>query len=358
MTSVTAAGLVKRFGPNVAVNGISFEVSAGQFATLLGPSGCGKTTTLRMIAGLERPDAGEIRIGPRVLNSADVFVQPEKREIGMVFQSYAIWPHLSVFENVAFPLRERRVPRSEIAERVMATLDLVGLAPFAQRPAPLLSGGQQQRVALARALVSGPQILLLDEPLSNLDAKLREQMRYEIRNMQVRLGITTILVTHDQVEAMTLSDHLIVMNVGSIEQAGSPREVYEHPANAHVMDFVGKVNHLRVRIRESASGQRAVIGESELPLAESSRFADGDEAVLAFRSEAVRIAPETGDIRGVVATSTYLGSEVQYTIQVGESVVRVATSPSIWLAPGEPVRLELDLARARLWRPSDTAAPA
>src|SRR5437870_7653762 len=234
--TVRATGLVEMFGTVTAVNDLSFEAKAGEFLTLLGPSGCGKTTTLRLVAGLERPDRGEVQVGGRLLSSANsgLFVPPERRGMGMVFQSYAIWPHMTVFENVAFPLQEMRVPRPEIRQRVRAMLETVGLGGLEDRPAPMLSGGQQQRVALARALVFNPEVLLLDEPLSNLDARLREEMRFELRDMQARLGITSIFVTHDQAEAMTLSHHIIVMNAGRLEQHGTPEDVYRRPRTQFV----------------------------------------------------------------------------------------------------------------------------
>jgi iron(III) transport system ATP-binding protein len=350
MTDVVITGLAKSFGTFTAVDHISFDVKARQFVTLLGPSGCGKTTTLRMIAGLERPNAGEIRIGERVLFSQDgVFVPPERRNMGMVFQSYAIWPHMTVFANVAFPLREKRTPKKEIVERVMSTLQMVGLEQFAERPAPMLSGGQQQRVALARALVSNPQVLLLDEPLSNLDARLREQMRFEIRNMQVRLGITTIFVTHDQLEAMTLSDHIIVMNAGKIEQRGAPREVYEKPTSRYVMDFLGQVNNLPAHIQQVDGALKAVVGKSQFDVPEGD-WHEGDQAVLAVRSDAVRLVPTGGQMSGTVATATYIGGGIEYLIQVGEGQLRVLESPSTELAVGAPVSLTIAPAALRVWK--------
>ena len=216
MKDIRVTGLAKAFSKAPAVDAIDFEVPAGSLVTLLGPSGCGKTTTLRLVAGLEKPDAGEVHVGGRLLTSAarGVFVPPNKRRMGMVFQTYAIWPHMSVFENIAFPLRERRVRPTEIRERVMAMLQTLGLEGFHDRPAPLLSGGQQQRVALGRALVADPDVLLLDEPFSNLDARLREDMRLELKELQTRVGVTTLFVTHDQAEAMILSDRVFVMNAG------------------------------------------------------------------------------------------------------------------------------------------------
>src|SRR5262245_60365920 len=290
MHDVRVAGLVKTFGRVVAVDRLSFVAKAGEFLTLLGPSGCGKTTTLRLIAGLERPDAGTIHLGERLLSSAEagVFVQPERRGMGMVFQSYAVWPHMTVFENVAFPLQELRVPRREIRERVLAMLETVGLGGLADRHAPMLSGGQQQRVALARALVSNPEVLLLDEPLSNLDARLREEMRFELRDMQARLGITSIFVTHDQAEAMTLSDHIVVMNHGQIEQEGTPQEVYERPRTQFVMDFLGRANHLPARLVRGNEGWVATVNGSGfgVPIDDPVDWTEGQEVVLAFRPEA------------------------------------------------------------------------
>lgn len=232
----------------VAVKDVSFDVGRGQFFSLVGPSGCGKSTTLRTIAGLEQPDQGEIRIGDTVVYSQQrgVDVPTYERGIGMVFQSYAIWPHLSVFENVAFPLKMgKKVLKEELHRRVQTALEQVGLTGFSERDATLLSGGQQQRLALARALVGEPKVLLLDEPLSNLDAKLREQMRIELRSLQKRLGITTLYVTHDQEEALSMSDRIAVMEQGAIVQAGTPDEIYHRPANEFVANFIGKTNLLK-----------------------------------------------------------------------------------------------------------------
>src|SRR5438874_6525571 len=242
-TFLEVRNLVKIFGKLTAVDDVSFKVEQGEVVTLLGPSGCGKTTTLRMVAGFEKPDAGEVEIAGRVVVATNrrINVPPERRDIGMVFQSYAIWPHMTVFENVAFPLSVRRANRQEIKRRVEETLELVGLANFSDRPAILLSGGQQQRVSLARALVYSPSILLLDEPLSNLDAKLRNQMRVELKSLQERVSVSVLFVTHDQIEAMSLSTKLAVMNQGKIEQLGTPQEVYEQPATPFVEDFIGRV---------------------------------------------------------------------------------------------------------------------
>ncbi|HEX8165292.1 MAG TPA: ABC transporter ATP-binding protein [Beijerinckiaceae bacterium] len=256
-THIEIEDLEIRYGTVLAVKGASFRVSLGEQLTLLGPSGCGKTTTLRAIAGLERPSSGSIRIGGQaVYSSAEgINVPAEKRGLSMVFQSYAIWPHMTVFENVAYGLRVRRKSRQEIDTRVGEALDLVQMGAYANRPASALSGGQQQRVALARACVFQPSVLLFDEPLSNLDAKLRADMRIELRELQHRLGITSVYVTHDLEEALAMSDRIVVMRDGEIEQIGSPTEIYNLPRNAFVADFVGSSNLIRGRLRPDLAGE-------------------------------------------------------------------------------------------------------
>src|SRR5882724_7638236 len=256
MGTVRATGLVKTFGTVTAVNDLSFEARAGEFLTLLGPSGCGKTTTLRLVAGLERPDAGEITLRGRMVASVPrrVFLAPNLRNLGMVFQSYAIWPHMTVFENIAYPLTLRGVKRGVIRDKVERVLGLVGLEGLEARAATLLSGGQMQRLALCRALVYEPDLLLLDEPFSNLDAKLREQMRIELKLLQRRLGITVLFVTHDQIEALSLSDRIAVMQRGRVEQVGPPRSLYEHPASGFVRDFLGQTVILPGRVAKLMPG--------------------------------------------------------------------------------------------------------
>jgi iron(III) transport system ATP-binding protein len=246
MSNVVLEKVSRNFGDFVAVSGVDLRVNEGEFVTLLGPSGCGKTTTLRMVAGLEQNTGGRISIGDRIVSDADrgLFVPAEHRALGMVFQSYAIWPHMTVFDNVAYPLRVRRTLRSEIRDRVLAALRLVEMEAYADRPAPALSGGQQQRVAIARALVFEPALLLLDEPLSNLDARLRTQMGSEFRSLQKRLGITSLYVTHDQEEAMALSDRVVVMQAGRVLQIGDPEEIYQRPQSAAVASFFGSPNLL------------------------------------------------------------------------------------------------------------------
>jgi ABC-type Fe3+/spermidine/putrescine transport system ATPase subunit len=247
--SIDVRDLVVRYGTVLAVRGVTFTVGAGEHVTLLGPSGCGKTTTLRAIAGLERPTSGEIRIGgePVFSSSPAINVPAERRGLSMVFQSYAIWPHMSVFDNVAYGLRVRKRPAAEIARRVREALDLVQLGDLSARSASKLSGGQQQRVALARAFVFSPSVLLFDEPLSNLDAKLRAEMRVELKELQRRLGITSVYVTHDLEEALAISDRIVVMRDGAIEQVGAPAEIYDRPRNTFVADFIGSANLIRGR---------------------------------------------------------------------------------------------------------------
>ena len=268
MSNVVLEKVSRKFGDFTAVSGVDLAVREGEFVTLLGPSGCGKTTTLRMVAGLEQNTGGRISIGGRVVSDAErgLFVPAEHRALGMVFQSYAIWPHMTVFDNVAYPLRVRRMGRSDIRARVLEALKLVEMADYADRPAPALSGGQQQRVAIARALVFEPALLLLDEPLSNLDARLRAQMGSEFRALQKRLGITSLYVTHDQQEAMALSDRVVVMQAGRVLQIGAPEEIYQRPLSQAVASFFGSPNLLpatgelrkarRCRLRIVGSGQR------------------------------------------------------------------------------------------------------
>jgi ABC-type Fe3+/spermidine/putrescine transport system ATPase subunit len=262
--SIEVRDLVVRYGRVIAVRGVTFSVAAGEHLTLLGPSGCGKTTTLRAIAGLEQPESGEIRIGGAVVfgTTPRVHVPPERRGLSMVFQSYAIWPHMTVLDNVAYGLRVRRMPEAEIAERVRWALELVQMGELARRSASKLSGGQQQRVALARAFVFSPAVLLFDEPLSNLDAKLRAEMRIELKELQHRLGITSVYVTHDLEEALAISDRIVVMRDGVIEQVGTPGEIYDRPRNTFVADFVGSANLIRGRHRSDLEGEGLVVLET------------------------------------------------------------------------------------------------
>src|SRR5262249_49110876 len=295
--SIEVRDLVVRYGRVTAVRGVTFTVGAGEHLTLLGPSGCGKTTTLRAIAGLEQPESGEIRIdGAVVYSSAPrVLVPPESRGLSMVFQSYAIWPHMTVFDNVAYGLRVRKVAERELAERVAAALELVQMGALARRGASKLSGGQQQRGALARAFVFSPAVLLFDEPLSNLDAKLRAEMRIEIKELQRRLGITSVYVTHDLEEALAISDRIVVMRDGAIEQVGPPAEIYDRPRNTFVADFVGSANLIHGRRRAELEHDGLVVLETPGGLLVHGRAygrAPGAEPLFSVRTVHVRLARE------------------------------------------------------------------
>jgi iron(III) transport system ATP-binding protein len=344
--------LVKRFSNDAAaVNGISFSVPKGQLFTLLGPSGCGKSTTLRCIAGLERPEGGSIRIDGRSVYSAEqgVFVNPDKRGIGMVFQSYAIWPHMTVYENVAYALEVKRTPRAEVRPRVMEALQRVGLEGFAERPAPNLSGGQQQRVALARAIVGRPSLLLFDEPLSNLDAKLRERMRAEIRELQQRLSITAIYVTHDQAEALALSDTIAVMEAGKILALGAPREIYAAPASRFVADFVGSTNIVRGRALAAAAADGTAAVETAFGVVRCrlhGGIAPGDAVELLIRPESVGLATAPSGAaenvwQAAVERVTFLGEVQDITVRLREQSLRVRVPPWLELRAGQPVYLEM-----------------
>ncbi len=311
----------------VAVDDLSLELAGGSFVTLLGPSGCGKTTTLRMIAGFESPTSGRI-----LLDGKDVSRRtPDRREMGMVFQSYALFPHLSIFENVAYGLRLRRRSGAALTDAVERTLALVNLHGLGRRRPSELSGGQQQRVALARAMAIEPRVLLFDEPLSNLDAKLRLSLRSEIRRIQQQLGITSVYVTHDQAEAMALSDVVVVMNAGRIEQAGPPDEVYRRPATRFVADFIGRANFVTGTVRSAADGtaEVAVMGQ-ELRLPAASGHRPGGEATVVVRPESVQVGG--GQLRGRVRRSTFLGPLVEYELAVGDQVI-LATDPE-WIVHG------------------------
>ncbi len=339
MSAVELAGLRKSYTDVTVLNDFSLRANQGELVTLLGPSGCGKTTTLRCIAGLERAERGEIRIGERLVACPErrVFVPPHRRDIGMVFQSYALWPHMTVFANVAYPLRVRRRDRRERHRAVMEILEMVGMDRYAHRQVTQLSGGQQQRVALARAMVARPAVLLFDEPLSNLDAKLRRSMRREIRDAHDSSGGTSIYVTHDQEEAITLSDRIVVMRGGTIQQVGTPKEIYTEPATRFVADFIGFENLLTATVIEARDGSTAVQLRSGAGLVWASRGitrAPGTEVVLAARADELEIrspgslgsageAP-AGAIPGVVRSRSYAGGRVEYLVKAagGQVVVR------------------------------------
>ena len=309
--------IVKRFGKNEVVGRTSFDIGEGEFFTLLGPSGCGKTTLLRLIAGFYAPDEGEIRFDGRRVNE----VPPHERGIGMVFQNYALWPHMTVFENVAYGLKIRKEDSREVKNRVTAVLAKVHLEGLEARYPGQISGGQQQRVALARALVLNPRILLLDEPLSNLDAKVRVQVRAEIRKLQKELGITTVYVTHDQEEALTLSDRIVVFNKARVFQLGTPKELYERPANPFVADFIGINNLARGTVRAASGG----ILTADTPLGElralpNGALAPGSRCVICIRPENIALGAAGGENRakGRISFAAYLGHTLRYDVDLGE----------------------------------------
>jgi iron(III) transport system ATP-binding protein len=342
--------LTKRFGAVTAVRALSLEIGDREFVTLLGPSGCGKTTLLRLIAGFMTPDEGTIRAGDTTLSTPAAVVPPERRGMGMVFQSYAIWPHRTVYQNVAFGLEVRRVPRAQARARVARVLELVNLGGLERRYPSELSGGQQQRVALARSLVVEPGILLLDEPLSNLDAKLRERMRWELKELQRRTGITFVYVTHDQSEAMALSDRIAVMHAGEVMQYGAPREVYDHPATRTVADFMGLVNVLPARVTgvHGARGLLAVGRKGSLSLPLPPGVTEGQTVQLAVRPESLRLGSATSPdggaaLAGRVADVTFLGNLTDCHVTLDDGTrLRVQVDPRQVLELGQPVHVHVD----------------
>jgi iron(III) transport system ATP-binding protein len=335
MAELRVEGLVKMFGEVRAVDDISFRVEDGEFLTLLGPSGCGKSTTLAAIAGLDRPDQGVIALGDSVFFDSGKrrFVPPEGREVGLVFQSYALWPHMTVRENLDFPLKLRKLPRAERARRIEEVLALVEMSEYGARYPHALSGGQQQRVALARTLVYRPSLLLLDEPLSNLDAKLRERARTWLRHLQNQVGVTAVYVTHDQSEALALSDRIAVMNQGKIVQLADPHTIYEHPADPFVADFIGSSNFFRGTVTGGAAGSvRIAIGDGQ-PLVAASplKLRDGSKVTVSVRPEKIRLL-DSPRANGADATNvfpvrieerTYLGAHHNVLVRVGKDSFRV-----------------------------------
>jgi ABC-type Fe3+/spermidine/putrescine transport system ATPase subunit len=365
-TVLRLTGVSKLFGAAPAVDGASLEIHRGEVFTLLGPSGCGKTTTLRLVAGLERPDAGEIILRGRPVASAArrLFVAPHKRNLGMVFQSYAIWPHMSVFENVAYPLRLRGTPGRTVHDKVARVLELVGLCGLEERSATLLSGGQMQRLALCRSLVYEPDLLLLDEPFSNLDAKLREQMRVELKLLQRRIGVTVLFVTHDQIEALSLSDRIAVMQRGRVEQVGAPRELYERPATAFVRDFLGQTVILRGRVAgggpdavtvklDGPLGDRLVSGRATSPAG----LAPGGEAYVAIRPEDIEVAvvdgaPAGADaaLPGIIEALLFVGDRYEARVSLGgeQRILLLLPRAREW-REGQHLRLGVPPAAASVW---------
>src|SRR5689334_18356573 len=352
MSNVILEKVSRNFGQFVAVDGVDLRVNEGEFVTLLGPSGCGKTTTLRMVAGLEQNTGGRISIGNEVVSDVarGIFVPSERRRLGMVFQSYAIWPHMTVFDNVAYPLRVRRRPAAEIRDLVSRALRLVEMEGFADRPAPALSGGQQQRVAIARALVFEPTVLLLDEPLSNLDAKLRLQMGDEFRSIQKRLGMTSLYVTHDQSEAMALSDRVVVMDRGAIQQVGAPEDIYRFPANRTVAAFFGTPNLLDAQVTGCSriDGGRVrleVVGRGwSGPCETANEVQLGESVTVMVRPEDARIASGGLSVgerglrwAGRAAHSTFRGATRSIVVETDTGKFNVDASASDNYAIGDEV---------------------
>jgi iron(III) transport system ATP-binding protein len=362
MSMLTVTGLTKSFvgadGTVAAVDDVSFSVPQGQCYALLGPSGCGKTTILRCVAGLEQAERGTIAIDGRVVSDADVFVPVHERAIGMVFQSYAIWPHLDVFDNVAYPLEVQRprVARAEIDKRVMDVLALVGMQAMARRPATRLSGGQQQRVALARAIVRRPRLLLLDEPLSNLDARLRDAMRRELSVLIRQIGVTALFVTHDQVEALSLADHVAVMDRGHIVQEGAPADIYDRPRDLFVAKFLGAANVIAGTIEERDSQGRAVIalrGGHRLMVVTEQGLGETIDVVLRPENLTIAAQPhanECNTIPGRIIALVFQGSTVEYEVDIGGDVsLRVLARARADLTRGTPVWIGIDTRRAAVF---------
>jgi iron(III) transport system ATP-binding protein len=357
MAGIRIDKLSKRYGAQgqlAAVADLDLDIKDNQFVTLLGPSGCGKTTTLRLIAGYLIPDSGAIHVGERLVSAPDKVVPPEERGMGMVFQNYAVWPHKTVFENVAFGLRVRRVATEEAKRRVAQVLDLVNLTGFETRYPNELSGGQQQRVALARSLVVEPEILLLDEPLSNLDAKLRERMRWELKALQRRTGITFVYVTHDQSEALALSDQIAVMHHGRLQQFGTPREVYARPANRIVADFMGLVNLLPAKV---VAADTVAAGPFALRLSLPRDVRSGDSVDIAIRPENIRLSAGGDGIPARVEEQSYLGNLSEYHVALADGTrLRVQTTALAEFAVGSTVSLSVDATQCNVFR-ADASTP-
>jgi len=359
MPGVVITGLTKRFGDVAAVAGLDLTVRPGELVALLGPSGCGKTTTLRLVAGFMAPDAGEIRVGDRVLSSPGTVIPPERRRMAMIFQSYALWPHMTVAQNVAYGLRFGGTPRGERDGKIEEILRAVQLSGYGARYPGELSGGQQQRVAVARALVVEPEILLLDEPLSNLDASLREEMRFEIRRLHERFGITTLYVTHDQAEAMVISDRAAVIRNGRVEQIGAPHELFERPRTRFVAEFIGKTNLIDAVADGAGSVAR---GRLRLRVA-ADGLTPGTPAVVSIRPHVITLGPR-GDaptppvgantLAGTVRRASYLGDTVDYQIGLEDSdvVLRVTGPTPARARAGDPVAVTVP-AEACILLPAD-----
>jgi ABC-type Fe3+/spermidine/putrescine transport system ATPase subunit len=352
MAFIEIQNLFKRFKDVVAINHIRLEVNKGEMLTLLGPSGCGKTTTLRCIAGLEKPEEGDIVIDGKPMLSQG-FVQPAKRGIGMVFQNYAVWPHMKVFNNIVYGLKLDRLPRRTIQEKAQQVLELVGLNGLEGRYPAQLSGGQQQRVALARALVRNPKVLLLDEPLSNLDAKLREELRFEIKSLVKRMGITSVYVTHDQAEAMVISDRIAVMDSGNVVQIGTAQEIYKKPANRFVADFIGTMNFMSGEVIEVLQDTDEVYVRTEFSqkmvckTPDSTAASLGSKVYASIRPEDVEVFTEPPQatenvFKGTIAHKAYLGNFLFFFVNVNDTTIRVQVAHHLPQEEGQELYLFLN----------------
>ena len=339
MAQIRLVNVSKRWGSYVGVDNFNLEIADAEFLVLLGPSGCGKTTTMRMIAGLEEPSNGEIWIGDKMVNR----LEPKDRDISMVFQSYGLYPNLTVYENIRFPLRVRNVPKAEHHERVMRASDMVELGPFLDRLPAALSGGQRQRVALARAIVREPNAFLMDEPLSNLDAKLRVSTRAQIKNLHHTLKTTTIYVTHDQIEAMTLADRVVVMSHGIVQQLGTPTEIYDRPANTVVASFIGSPA-MNLIAGEIADGTFHAPGMQIAGL-----LAPGGPITLGFRAEDASVTQDAGEISAPVYSMELLGDATLVSVRVGSALVAVRASKDFRIEIGAPIRIRIPTAAIHLF---------
>ena len=358
MASITIKGLTKTFAPGdddapAAVAGLDLDIKDNQFITLLGPSGCGKTTTLRMIAGYIIPDAGTIHVNGQLVSSPGSVTPPDQRGMGMVFQNYAVWPHKTVYENVVFGLKIRKTPSAQVKKKMEETLALVNLTGLEARYPNELSGGQQQRVAFARSLVVEPEILLLDEPLSNLDAKLREQMRVELKRLQRRTGITFVYVTHDQAEALALSDQIAVLHAGRLQQYGTPQEVYGRPANRVVADFMGLVNLIPAKVAGARDGMGTIeaAGGLRLEVPLPSGIKNGDGVEVSIRPENIRLGAAAGGVRATISDRTFLGNINEYYASLDSGpTLRVQTHPAQVFTIGDKVAIEIDTTQCSVFR--------
>lgn len=352
MAYIEIQNLFKRYKRVVAVNRIQISVERGEMLTLLGPSGCGKTTTLRCIAGLEKPEEGDIVIDGKPMLSKG-FVQPSKRGIGMVFQNYAVWPHMKVFNNIAYGLKLQKIPKKDVREKALDVLELVGLGGLEDRYPSMLSGGQQQRVALARALVRNPKVLLLDEPLSNLDAKLREELRFEIKSLVRRMGITSVYVTHDQAEAMVISDRIAVMDSGNVVQIGTPRDIYQTPINKFVADFIGTMNFMPGEIVQVDGDQKTVYVRTAFnerircTIPGAMAATKGKTVFASIRPEDAMIftdAPEATEnvFKCTIVHKAYLGNFLYFFVKVKDTMIRVQVQHHLPYQEGQELFLFLD----------------